>query len=275
MASNTKNNITKINNKINIKQYDETLKTILNVEKLTKSILLKNIQIICNNEYNNIKKLNLYNIKEKLNNIFNDLNIKTNNDFENKKQELNKLYNFNEVKKWASMSSKNDYKQGDKKDNKKEKLWGNKMINQKKNNQWTTVLGESFIYEILNKLGKNPKRPIKKEHYQPDWETDDAIYEVKTRTWTTSGTAGEKVYGTPLKYAEISKLYNKPLIIVCVAYQEYELKDKHTPILGENVREAQKKILEFYKKEFNITYMGCSELIKELETYEKLNNLKI
>ena len=36
-------------------------------------------------------------------------------------------------------------------------------------------------------------RPKKINGYKPDWETEDGIYEAKTRNWTTSGTAGEKI----------------------------------------------------------------------------------
>ena len=143
---------------------------------------------------------------------------------------------------------------------KKEKEWGNRMIKQKNNSQWTTNLGESLVFRILADKGKNPKRSERKNGYEPDIETDDAIYEVKTRNWTTPGTAGEKVFGTPLKYAEIPVIYGKPLKIVCVAYQEYELRNKNTPLLGDKVRETHKKFLDFYKS-FNIEFVGFSELV--------------
>ena len=144
-----------------------------------------------------------------------------------------------------------------------EKDWGNQMINQKNNGQWTTNLGEHYIYQILKELGKNPRRPETKEHYRPDIETDDAIYEIKTRNYTTSGTAGEKVYGVPYKYAEVPSFYNKPLKIVCVGYQERELTEGHTPIFG-NTRSIHEKILEFYKNELNIEYVRASDLIKQV-----------
>ena len=81
---------------------------------------------------------------------------------------------------------------------------------------------------ILEKIGKIVKRPEKKNHYLPDWETDDAIWEVKTRNWNTPGTAGEKVLGVPYKYSDIPRLYGKPLKIVLVAYQEHEFINGHT-----------------------------------------------
>ena len=97
-----------------------------------------------------------------------------------------------------------------------EKIWGNKMIgNDTPINQWTTKLGEQLVYDTLVKSGKIVKRPKQMSCYRPDWETDDAIWEVKTRNWTTTGIAGEKVFGVPYKYSDIPELYKKPLKIVC------------------------------------------------------------
>jgi hypothetical protein len=144
-----------------------------------------------------------------------------------------------------------------------EKKWGNTIIGDNHNNQWTTKLGQALVFECLEQLGENPRMPKKKNHYLPDIETDDFIYEVKTRSWTTSGTAGEKVYGTPLKYAEIPLLYGKPLIIVCVAYQEYELLFGNTPIFGEHVRDMQEEFLDFYKQH-NIEFEQCTKLVELL-----------
>ena len=97
------------------------------------------------------------------------------------------------------------------------------MIGQENNGQWTTKLGEQLVYDILNLKGENPRKPVRKGGFEPDWETDEYIYEVKTSNWWVSGTAGEKVLGTWIKYQDIPKLYGKPLKIVCVAYQEWEL----------------------------------------------------
>lgn len=141
---------------------------------------------------------------------------------------------------------------------KTEDEWGNRMIQQGKNGNWTTRLGEQLVREHLERLGENPRRPSKKNGYQPDWETDSYIYEVKTRTWCTTGTAGEKVLGAMYKYSDIPKLYGKPLKIVCVAYQEYELTYGNTKIFGD-VGDTKGRILEL-AKEFGIEYVPFSEL---------------
>ena len=89
------------------------------------------------------------------------------------------------------------------------------------------------------------------------------IYEVKTRNWTTSGTAGEKVLGTMYKYSDIPIIYKKPLKIVCVAYQEYELTHGTTKIFN-NVSPTKKEFLELANK-LNINYIKFSDLITNID----------
>ena len=84
-------------------------------------------------------------------------------------------------------------------------------------------------------LDKIVKKPVKKENKQPDWEIDDSILEVKTQTFFTSGTAGDKILGCPFKYANIPELYGKPALAeqknvlgqVMVICQEQNALDKN------------------------------------------------
>lgn len=144
---------------------------------------------------------------------------------------------------------------------KNEREWGNKMIGQENNGQWTTLLGEGLVFDILKIRGENPRKVQRKGGFEPDWETDNYIYEVKTSNWWVSGTAGEKVLGTWIKYQNICELYGKPLRIVCVANQEYELEHGKVKYFGENVTEKTKQILELAKS-WGIEYMRFSDLIK-------------
>lgn len=139
-----------------------------------------------------------------------------------------------------------------------EKEWGNKMIGQKANGNWTTRLGEDLVRDTLEVMGVNPRKPKTIGGYSPDWETDDAIWEVKTRSWTVSGTAGEKVLGTFYKYSDIPELYGKPLKIVCLAYQEWELSHGTTRLFGK-VSPQKQAILDVAKK-LNIEYVKFSTI---------------
>lgn len=112
-----------------------------------------------------------------------------------------------------------------------ERRWGNEMrtrISQKtkETSNWTTIVGEYLVKETLERTGRQVWRPSICDGCLPDWETMDAMWEVKTRTWNTSGTAGEKILGVPYKYANVVRSYGKPLRIVCLAYQETEADKK-------------------------------------------------
>jgi len=145
----------------------------------------------------------------------------------------------------------------------KEKCWGNEIIDTKDNGQWTTKLGEYLVHDTLSYMGKNPRRVKKLNGFLPDWETDDAIYEVKTSNYYVDGTAGEKVLGTFIKYQDIPTLYNKPLYIVCVANQEYELTQGKTCYFGNNIKDKTKEVLKLANK-WQIKYIKFSDLIKNI-----------
>jgi hypothetical protein len=134
------------------------------------------------------------------------------------------------------------------------------MIGQINNGQWTTKLGENLVYDILTLRGEHPKKVERKGGFEPDWETDSYIYEVKTSNWWVSGTAGEKVLGTWIKYQDITELYGKPLRIVCVANQEYELEYGKVKYFGENVSKKTKQVLDLART-WGIEYIKFSDLV--------------
>lgn len=143
---------------------------------------------------------------------------------------------------------------------KNEKEWGNSMIKQTNNGQWSTLLGERLVYDILELRGENPKKVKRKGGFEPDWETDDYIYEVKTSNWWVDGTAGEIVLGTFIKYQDIPEFYGKPLRIVCVANQEAELTYGKTKYFGENITPKTKQVLELGRS-WGIEYIRFSDLV--------------
>ena len=145
----------------------------------------------------------------------------------------------------------------------KEKKWGNDMIGQTNNGQWTTLLGEKLVHDVLKLRGENPRKVVRKSGFEPDWETDEYIYEVKTSNWWVSGTAGEKVYGTFIKYQNIPQIYGKPLRIVCVANQEEELTNGKTVYFGENITEKTRHLLNMASL-WNIEYVRFSDLVSPI-----------
>lgn len=145
-----------------------------------------------------------------------------------------------------------------------EKAWGNmltkKYCNSSKDTcQWTTLLGEYVVKLLLILNGHTIVEKQKHKGYDPDIETSDCIYEVKTRNYNTTGTAGEKILGVPRKYADVPTLYNKNVVIVLCGYQEIEGINKFK--LFGNGSDALKKMIDF-DKTMGFTYLRCSDLLK-------------
>lgn len=141
-----------------------------------------------------------------------------------------------------------------------EKQWGNNIINSFDNINWSSEIGENIVHDVLLKNGEHPFKPKKVSCYNLDWETDKYIYEVKTSSWTIPGTAGEKVLGTMYKYSDIPFIYNKPLRIICIAYQEWELTYGNTKIFCNEISKNKKKFIRL-AKDMNIEYVKFSDLI--------------
>ncbi|MFC1645324.1 hypothetical protein ACFL08_04845 [Patescibacteria group bacterium] len=195
-----------------------------------------------------------------------------------KKEKMNLLGNP-EVIKWCyegitdvSLRNTNDGKKL-KESNNIEKEWGNNIIDGNGGGQWTTRLCEGIVMEALIRLGRKEvrkttlkKSSLRDKRYSPDLECDDFVYEVKGRNWTTPGTAGEKILGVPLKYGEVPRLYDKPLQIVLVGYQEYEAREGFAfgDLLDkdEQTKELQDS-LAFYK-EHSIEYVAFTDILKEI-----------
>jgi len=145
-----------------------------------------------------------------------------------------------------------------------EDIWGRSMVKLRRpdlklDKQWTTKFGEHLCEEIYLLLGKECSKPVKKNHFQPDQEVVDQIVEVKTETYYTTGTAGEKILGCPFKYAEVPFLYGKPLTILCLGGAEKACREEYGN-LGPQTSPQKKKFLEFFK-ENQIEYVGATDLL--------------
>lgn len=151
-----------------------------------------------------------------------------------------------------------------------EDKWGQAMLkirrpDLKLDKQWTNKFGEHLCEEIYILLGKVVSKPVKKEHYQPDSEVDDAIIEAKAGTFFTGGTAGEKILGCPFKYAEIPELYGKPLKILCMGGAEKVCRENYGNLPGAKCSVQKKKFLDFFR-ENRIEYIGASDILKSLSS---------
>ncbi len=156
-------------------------------------------------------------------------------------------------------------------DEKKYKLledkWGRNILkirrpDLKLDKQWTNKFGEHLCEEIYTLIGKKVSKPVKKINYQPDCQTENFIIEVKTGTFHTSGTAGEKILGCPFKYCEVPDLYSKPLKILCIGGAEKVCREQYGNLDGLKCSIQKKKFINFFKDN-NIEYVGLTDILKE------------
>jgi hypothetical protein len=153
-----------------------------------------------------------------------------------------------------------------------EDKWGQDMLKVRRpdlklDKQWTNKFGEHLCEEIFTLKGKSVTKPANKQHYQPDSEVDDAILEAKAQTFYTSGTAGEKILGSPFKYADVPILYGKPLKIICMGGAEKVCREQYGNLPGEKSSSQKKKILECFR-EIGIEYVGATDILRSLVEHE-------
>jgi hypothetical protein len=152
---------------------------------------------------------------------------------------------------------------------KAEDKWGKAIMKLKApklkfNNQWTNKFGEYLAIELYKLIGyENITKPIKMNGLLPDMEVEDYIIEVKTGTYYTSGTAHEKILGTPFKYADIPQLYGKPLKILCIGGAEMRCRNDYGNIKGKKTSKSRQKFLDFYK-ENGIEFISFTDILGDL-----------
>ena len=151
-----------------------------------------------------------------------------------------------------------------------EDIWGQTILAKKrpdlqKSGNWTTVLGEEIGRELFLLSGNTYNKPANINGLQPDGETEEYIIEIKTQTYFTSGTAGEKIMGVPHKYADVPELYKKPLKIVCIACAEKLSREKYGVLPGEALTNSlgKQKNIAFYKSN-GIEYIGATDIIRDI-----------
>lgn len=148
--------------------------------------------------------------------------------------------------------------------------WGRKALKARRpdlklEKQWTNKFGEHICEEIILLQGKSFSKPVKKEHYQPDCQDADAIWEAKAGTFFTDGTAGEKILGCPFKYARIPSLYEKPLKILCMGGAEKVCRESYGNLPGDQCSSEKKEFLDFYRGK-RIEFVGATDILKALSS---------
>lgn len=142
-----------------------------------------------------------------------------------------------------------------------------KFFKPKSRKHWTNEFGEKLVKYLLEKQNIAVIEQPKLENFKLDLETPYGYYEIKTRNYTTNGTAGEKILGTPYKYSNTTR--KKPIYIVCVGFQEKEADIKFNLF---NPTKNKKNIIDLYNS-MNIHYIRCSDLLYKTLYQLMLNEL--
>jgi len=100
-------------------------------------------------------------------------------------------------------------------------------------------------------------KPIKKKNHKLDLETKLNIIEVKSGSYFTTGTAREKIYGVPFKYADVPRLFKKTLLIICIGGGD------NCELTGKTNIPEREEIKQFYKG-IGIFYVSFTELLNNL-----------
>jgi hypothetical protein len=153
---------------------------------------------------------------------------------------------------------------------KREKQWGMERLGwyQTHTNkplpetQWTNAFGENIAKELLFLLETPSFKPRKIGSVQADLETKDALWEVKTGTYYTEGTAHEKIYGVPFKYSDVPALCQKPVKILCIGGAEKRCR-KDGFLEGPQCTGKKKEFLD-YCRENNIECLGATDILTQL-----------
>jgi hypothetical protein len=153
---------------------------------------------------------------------------------------------------------------------KQEDEWGQGVMRRRRpdltlDKQWTNRFGEYLCEEMLLLQGTTPFKPQKRNHYQPDVETETTVWEAKAQTYYTTGTAGEKILGTPFKYADVPVLYSKPLKILCMGGAEKLSREKYGNLAGPCQTPQKKQMLDVFRS-LNIEYIGYTDMLNEWVT---------
>lgn len=130
--------------------------------------------------------------------------------------------------------------------------------------QWTNCIGEALCSELYLLENKNVSKTKPKKGYQPDFETEDEVIEVKTGTYYTPGTASEKILGCPFKYIDVPSLWNKPLKIICIGGAEKICRDSYGILEGTKQTDSKKMVLQFYKDR-GIEYVAATDILKRIQ----------
>lgn len=150
-----------------------------------------------------------------------------------------------------------------------EDRWGKNILKgywpqyqDEKRKQWTNKFGEDLCKEYLKLIGKeNIEMQKNKDGCRPDFLTKNEIWEVKTGTYFTSGTAHDKIASVPFIYGDALKRFDKSaLMILCIGGAEKYCREKLGIFPGAKQTEFKKAEIESWKCK-NIHFVSLKDAL--------------
>lgn len=125
---------------------------------------------------------------------------------------------------------------------------------------WTGPFGESLVRDLLMDRGRSVRRPHRVPRVRVDWETEEAMIEVKTGAYFSQGSAHEKLLGVPFKYIDVPQRYGKPLWIVCAGQAERLSRTVYGNLDGPRTSEAKRALLDTFDT-YGIRFVAASSFL--------------
>jgi hypothetical protein len=147
-----------------------------------------------------------------------------------------------------------------------ERTWGVDLLRTLRPETTTTSnwgeVGEEIVRELLLAEGQVAVKPtILAEKYELDWETPTHMIEAKSQGHHMTGTADEKIFGVPFKYADVPDLYKKPVRVILVGGAEVKARTRQ---LLDPVKESKQRHVAFWASE-GFTFVGASQILRALK----------
>jgi hypothetical protein len=159
----------------------------------------------------------------------------------------------------------------------KEDEWGKTILSKNypsygQNVMWTGTFGKKIVFEFFQGMHQNApelftEKPIEEFRLlkmQPDlYIPKNYIVEVKTSTYLTTGTANEKIFSVPFKYANATSVFQVPkLHIIVVGNSEvYFTKMVDT--------EMKRQMLDFFYERLNHRFIPATRLLQCISLLKK------
>ena len=151
-----------------------------------------------------------------------------------------------------------------------ESAWGEELkqlLSTPTDASWTGPVGEYIAAALLTVSGKTVHPKKRYYHYDPsdkrtilsDGELDDYVLEVKSQTYFTPGTAGDKIPTVARKYVWVPRVSGKKVWVICLGKAEQIARTYR--LFADPTAPEEDKAYQALDARFNIDYLAGTDLL--------------